>query len=307
MENNNGFSRAKAAKVTGILAIILLIAGFAIINTKSVEPADVIAAISSLISILLVLMLLSNHRIMSNPMSSFMFGTASLGTLPLLLIMVLKRIKTDAQFFSEISNAAGAAMILSAGVFLFFVSFFCVDFKNRDGKPKLLDYGWLVALPLIISGYFAFRLYNQKAAVSSEGVADFTMKPAALIAEFEKDVKAANAKYIGKTIRFSGSIVEKIEDTAVMLKLNGWKEGYAVNCSFDKSLKDELTPIINADSVELQCSCGGLLKPEEGMELLSESSLQMSRCTIIKHHKSKPELGTDVEKPNKEKSTNEKP
>lgn len=149
----------------------------------------------------------------------------------------------------------------------------------------------LGALAILIG----FYVYNQRAATEVSGPADYEMTPAALIAEFEKNPTASNDKYIGRSILFSGKVVEIAGDSVILVKLDAGAEGYTVNCGFDKHLSEKLTGVVAGDEIKAQCSCSGITKPDDEMSLLSEKSLDMTRCSLIKWTPAKPGIGTDIE------------
>lgn len=164
-------------------------------------------------------------------------------------------------------------------------------------KAVLVDWIFTLVVPVLVVCYAVLSLYSQETATSSVGEPDYTIQPAVLMDAFEKDAEGTNQKYIGKVIRFSGSVAEIAGDSSILFSLNAWKEGYSVNCDFDIALKEKLSAVLQGDSILLQCSCSGLNAPEEGMSLLSESSLEMTRCALIENFKNTPNLGTDVEYP----------
>ncbi len=204
-------------------------------------------------------------------------------------------------FWSEEVN--GVFFVCGGASFLFVLFNYLVTtsqsliHKRQAQKPEFTDWILTLIVPALIVFYGVFSLYNQETATSSVGEPDFTIQPAVLMDAFEKDAAGANQKYVGKIIRFSGSVTEIAGDSSILLTLNAWKEGYSVNCDFDITLKEKLSAVLQGDSVLLQCSCSGLSEPEEGMSLLSESSLEMTRCALIENFKNTPNLGMDVEHP----------
>ncbi len=204
-------------------------------------------------------------------------------------------------FWSEEIN--GIFFVCAGVLFLFVVYNYLLTTSQslihhkQAQKPELMDWIFALILPVLLVCYAVISLYNQETLTSSVGEPDFKIQPAALMDAFEKDASASNQKYIGKVIRFSGSVSEISGDSSILLSLNAWKEGYSVNCDFDIALKEKLSAVLQGDSILLQCSCSGLSAPEEGMSLLSESSLEMTRCALIENFKNTPNLGTDVEHP----------
>lgn len=280
-----------------LLALIMGVAGFALGLKSPMSQYDRLLLVYFGTGVPFLLLELGKFKFWSAFRSR---GTgrfvAVITGLAMLVMLVLRSMK-DTQLFSEIGDGVSFTML---GVTAVYFVYFGINFRsNREHKPGLLDLGLLIVLPVGIAAFSVFKLYTQKAEVSSAGKADFTLTPAQLFAEFTKDEKAANAKYISKTIRFAGSINEIVSDSVTQFKLNAWKVGYTINCNFDASLKDSVSAAKQGDSVLLQCSCGGLTKPDADMELLSETALQMSRCSLINLFIHKPELGTDIEVPNK--------
>ena len=217
------------------------------------------------------------------------------------LFVVLYAAFTMAGYWSEEVN--GIFYVFS-GVSFVFVLFNYLALGNHSilnqkqvQKPAVTDWIFTLFLPILIAAYGIFSLYNQETALSSVGDPDFTIQPAPLMDVFEKDAASANQQYIGKVIRFSGSVSEIGGDSSILVSLNAWKEGYTINCDFDMELKDKLSAVLQGDSLLLQCSCSGLNTPEEGMSLLSGATLEMTRCALITNFKNNPNLGTDVEHP----------
>jgi hypothetical protein len=225
------------------------------------------------------------------------------------LVIVFYAAFTVAGYWTEEINAV---FFVSAGVsFVFLLYNYLVTSEsalenNRRGqKPEVTDWILILMVPVLVTGYGVYALYNQETAASSVGEPDFTVQPSELINAFEKNAATANEKYIGKVIRFSGSVADIGGDSSILITLNAWKEGCSVNCNFELELKEKLSAVLQGDSVMLQCSCSGLNAPEEGMSLLSETTLEMTRCALIENYKNTPNLGTDVENP--KETTNKKP
>lgn len=202
------------------------------------------------------------------------------------------------------SEEINGIFFVFSGVSFVFLLFNYLGFGNhalsnqkQNQKPDVTDWIFILVIPFLVAAYGVFSLFNQETALSSVGEPDFTIQPAPLMDIFEKEAADANQKYIGKVIRFSGSVAEISGDSSIFITLNTWKEGYAVNCDFDLELKDKLSAVLQGDSLLLQCSCSGLSAPEEGMSLLSGASLEMTRCALITNFKNNPNLGTDVEHP----------
>jgi hypothetical protein len=215
-------------------------------------------------------------------------------------ILIKKAINT-AETYLTIANAV--LFIFTVIGFFYFIhisasllfQFRIADYTHR--RAHIQDYIAVLVLPLVVGGLTARATYYHEAVTVSSGPADFSVSASKLIAEFEKSDSLASGKYVGKVIRFGGIVNEVLIDTNVLLKLNARKDEFVVNCNFDKIVKDKVSGILVGDSVELQCSCSGVNKPDEEMSMLSESSLLMTRCSLLHWQKSKAEIGTDVEYP----------
>jgi len=223
-----------------------------------------------------------------------------IGSLANLFVLFKAAFTVDGYWTEEINGI----FFVWAGVSFVFVLFNylhtserSLENKNQAKKPEDSDLLFIIAVPMFIAGFGIFSLYNQETSSSSVGEPDYTLQPSSLMDAFEKDAATANQQYIGKVIRFSGSVAEIGGDSSILLTLNAWKEGFSINCDFDIELKEKLSAVLQGDSVLLQCSCSGLSAPEEGMSLLSETSLEMTRCALIENFKNSPNLGTDVEHP----------
>jgi hypothetical protein len=296
-EKSSLLNKKKLSDTAALLALIMGIAGFALGLKSPMSQYDRLLLLYFGSGVPFLLLELGNFKFWSAFRSRGTGRFVAVITGLAMLVMLVLRILKDTQLFSEIGDGVSFAML---GVTAVYFVYFGINFRStREHKPGLSDLGLLIVLPVGFAAFSVFKLYTQKAEVSSAGKSDFTLSPAQLFAEFAKDEKAANSKYISKTIRFSGSVNEIISDSVTQFKLNAWKEGYSINCNFDASLKDSVSAVKQGDSVLLQCSCGGLTKPDEEMQLLSETALQMSRCSLINLFIHKPELGTDIEVPNK--------
>jgi hypothetical protein len=215
------------------------------------------------------------------------------------LVVLIMLMATADEFWSTEGNGILFVALLVSFVFsLYNFLLFSGNFEySGNVKPGLMDWIFIVVFPALFMVYSVNSLFQQETDISSVGAPDFVLQPVGLMNEFEKNAAGANQKFIGKVIRFSGSVVEIAGDSSILMTLNAWKEGYTVNCDFDLTLKEKLSAVLQGDSVLLQCSCSGLSAPEEGMSLLSETSLEMTRCSLIENYKNNPNLGTDVEHP----------
>lgn len=217
-------------------------------------------------------------------------------------VFLIKHSLNENATFLSIQNAVVFIVTLVSFFYFTHISaallfqFRIVDYTHQ--KAGVLDYLTVIILPLLISAATARAAYYHEAETVTKGPADYSLKMPDMISEFEKSDSLASLKYVGKSIRFSGLVTEILLDTNVVIKLDARKSEYSVNCNFDKAVKDKVSGILAGDSLELQCSCSGINKPDEELSMLSESSLIMTRCNLLHWHKSKVDVGTDIEKPN---------
>ena len=74
---------------------------------------------------------------------------------------------------------------------------------------------WTIVILLIAGaggGYYAYSEYNRKQKDTADLKADFTAPATALLDEYMKDEKTANAKYFGKVLKVDGLVKDLIKD-----------------------------------------------------------------------------------------------
>ena len=74
---------------------------------------------------------------------------------------------------------------------------------------------WIIAVILVAGaagGYYAYTEYNRKQKDTADLKADFTSTAVTLLDEFQKDEKAANARYTGKVLKVEGLVKDLISD-----------------------------------------------------------------------------------------------
>ena len=137
--------------------------------------------------------------------------------------------------------------------------------RNWLNLKKKVKKKILIVLGVIVVGLFLSYLYIYKSHrdISSEK-ADFTLTTVAILNDYKKDEKIANAKYADKTIAVKGKITE-IDLPANSVVVDG--KLYGMMTSVDKSLK------LN-DSISLK---GRFLGYDELLE-----EMKMDQITIIK-------------------------
>ena len=118
---------------------------------------------------------------------------------------------------------------------------------------------WGLLILLLILGAVGFYMFNMSGDSVAKKDADHSLTAAALYAEYAKNEKLSNTKYIGKTIELTGTISEISEDqqgaTVLMFTEPGEFEG--VMCTLDK---DQNTSDLKIGSqVKIKGQCTGKL------------------------------------------------
>ncbi len=133
----------------------------------------------------------------------------------------------------------------------------------------------LLLLALIIAvagGGFGYYMWNK----APEGVArkrpEFTVTPAALLADFENNEEVANAKYLGKVVQVKGKILEIIpgEDMVMQVILDTGDLMSRVSCTMEEEHSKFLARNLKKDDmVSIKGFCTGKL-----------DDIIMERCVI---------------------------
>jgi hypothetical protein len=118
---------------------------------------------------------------------------------------------------------------------------------------------WGLLILLLILAAVGFYMFNMSGDSVAKKDADHSLTAAALYAEYAKNEKLSNTKYIGKTIELTGTISEISEDqqgaTVLMFTEPGEFEG--VMCTLDK---DQNTSDLKIGSqVKIKGQCTGKL------------------------------------------------
>ncbi len=148
--------------------------------------------------------------------------------------------------------------------------------KRNPWRKRLLIGGLLVVLGIAVTYWIVATdtfsdTKNRKAAYTVEAL-DF-------IHEFEKDEKAANAKYADQIITVSG-IVSEIEpaDTTMNIKFSDTATGSYIIFAFQQQHLAEAKTVSVGDKVSIKGSCsGGILS-----EILGNIAISFKRSTLNK-------------------------
>lgn len=202
-----------------------------------------------------------------------------------LILFAAYLIFTQKDFWSDISLVVVSVISIIAGVFAIYYTItlgYLIEHEHlRHSVITVYDLLILVLLPVGLVSGSVIMMFSQSASTVTEGQADFELTPVQIISEFEANDAAATLKFVGKSVKFAGIVTEVTGDSSVLLKLATGNSDYTANCGFDRSVYETVKSIKSGDSVQLQCSCSGITKPEGEMDLLSEKSLDMVRCKLL--------------------------
>lgn len=136
----------------------------------------------------------------------------------------------------------------------------------------------------LLGGAIGYYLYTKPSEFVSDGKPDFTIS----LSDLTKDGNDLTdslfgIKYVGKSIQFDAE-VESIADNkgAKTFALKTNDDAMIVNAGFHESVADKVSKVVAGDKVKLQCECSGVSKPESDDDLLSEITINLTRCNLIK-------------------------
>lgn len=304
------FKRLLFLEITGILGLLLTVGAMALgVGLKLVKTENLIIPSLGFLVVFIFIFLSVRyarrdihkiHELHANRfyrIGRYVVYAIGLGMIGYVFYLFL----THKDIFETIGSIIEAEIILVLGVLLIYYTYmiaFLIENEHlRHEHIDFWDIFWVIIFPVMLIAGTVYMLFSQQADTVTSGKADFEIQPAALIAEFEKNDSIARAKYVGKSVKFSSHVLEISGDSAMVVKLDGATEGYTVNCGFDKSQKEKIAALVVGDSMVVQCSCSGLVKPDDEMSLLSDKSLEMTRCNLLQHIVLKPRVGTDIESP----------
>jgi hypothetical protein len=122
---------------------------------------------------------------------------------------------------------------------------------------KILLIAGILAITGASIGYLIYNKPHEKMATAK---ADFHIQASELFAAFEANEKAANEKYLDKTIEVTGKVVEaKLDEdgkTGIMLDAGGM---FGVSCKLDDFAPPKRTEFQPGEEVIFKCKCTGLL------------------------------------------------
>ena len=119
----------------------------------------------------------------------------------------------------------------------------------------------LVILLLAVASGIGYYIYNKPPEGVVNKKADYSLSPSELLAEFQKDEEAANAKYLGKVVELKGAILEIVpgEDMEMQLILDTGDIMSRVSCVMDEEYNTFLErKLKSGDTVTIKGFCTGM-------------------------------------------------
>ena len=134
-----------------------------------------------------------------------------------------------------------------------------------------------ISVAFIGGAWFGYSEYNRKVKDLSTVVAEMTMQTNELIAAFEKDEMAANAKYLDKIIAVKGNVkeIEKNDRGHYSIVLGDDGSISSVRCSMDSVHVRNILTLIKGSTVTVKGACTGFNADE-----LLGSDVILNRCVI---------------------------
>lgn len=148
--------------------------------------------------------------------------------------------------------------------------------KNIHMKKKRIILGFF-AVAIIGGAWFGYSEYNRKVKDLANVTAEVTAQANNLIAAFEQNETAANAKYLDKIIAVKGSIKKVEEDEQGYFSIILGDEGSmsSVRCSMDPLHVKEIVNVKEGAEVTIKGACTGFNADE-----LLGSDVMLNRCVI---------------------------
>ena len=111
---------------------------------------------------------------------------------------------------------------------------------------------------LIVGGAAAYYMYNKPHKEAADIVADYTMAPADLMADYDKDEAAADAAYLDKVIALEGVVASVNElEKGASLSLETGSELSTIMCEFES--KEAMKGIQPGQKIKVKGFCTGKL------------------------------------------------
>jgi hypothetical protein len=155
----------------------------------------------------------------------------------------------------------------------------------------------LLLLAILVSGLIVgYYLWNKAPENQSAGKPDFEKDLNQWVGELNADTAAARtfSAFVGKSVKFSGEVADVLGDSSLTLQIKTGVEGFNLNAKFHHDYKESVSAVVPGDVVTLQCVCDGLGLPDG----LFGSTIDMSRCTLLKLEQHKADVSKSLDHEN---------
>jgi hypothetical protein len=155
----------------------------------------------------------------------------------------------------------------------------------------------LLLLAILVSGLIVgYYLWNKAPENQSAGKPDFEKDLNQWVGELNADTAAARtfSAFVGKSVKFSGEVADVLGDSSLTLQIKTGVEGFNLNAKFHHDYKESVSAVVPGDMVTLQCVCDGLGLPDG----LFGSTIDMSRCTLLKLEQHKADVSKSLDHEN---------
>lgn len=132
-----------------------------------------------------------------------------------------------------------------------------------------------ILLPLLFvaltGGAIGYYFYNKKMPSMAATKSDLAVDAASLYRQFQDDETAATAKYLGKIVTVTGTVLEAstLEDGTPKVLLDTGSD-FGVSCEFDPNTKHPRTAFEPGEKLTLKGECAGL-----------NLDVQLARCVAV--------------------------
>lgn len=141
---------------------------------------------------------------------------------------------------------------------------------------------WTVAVLLVAGaagGFYAYKEYNRKQKDTTDLKPDFSAAATVLLDEYQKDEKAANAKYLGKVLKVDGLVKDLLKDDKgfYSVVLGDTASMSSVRFSMDSLHNEMAATLVKGQAAVLKGICTGYNADE-----MLGSDLILNRAVIDK-------------------------
>ena len=148
---------------------------------------------------------------------------------------------------------------------------------KTKSRVKKVVFGGLILL--LIGAGVIWYIFSEKHEDTASIKADYTTEAIPFIKEFEKDIKAANAKYADKIVQVTGIVTEsEAADTTINIKMTDAATGSYLIFAFQQQHLQQAKTLKPGDKATIKGSCSdGIFS-----EILGTYFISFKRSTLLK-------------------------